>query len=181
MTTTRLSRRETITTKSIRHWIEGAINDASARPAGIAESGFPSNPARSSTPARPVQGSSPTLARRNGSRAPGIPTDALSRDTGSGVDFGRRGLVALLERTLREEAVHLVAAASDRITRSGYPLIRHVVELSGRRTELLEEDDLTEQFDVRCLVASITSFRNAHHGKRSGQGPEENRGLPEGP
>ncbi len=75
----------------------------------------------------------------------------------------------------------MVAATPDRITRSGCPLIRHVVELSGGGIELPEEDDLTGQFDVRCLVAWITSFCNARHGKRSGQGHEEDQGLPEGP
>ena len=101
------------------------------------------------------------------------------RNVGSGVDFRRRGLVALLERALRGEAVHVVAATSDRVTRSGYPLIRHVIELSGGSIELLEEDDLSDQFDVRCLVAYITSFCNSHHGKRSGQRHKKDQGLPE--
>ncbi len=79
------------------------------------------------------------------------PDGRVVRDTGSGVVFRRRGLVARLERALRGEAVHVVAATPDRITRSGYPLVRHVVERSGGGIELLEEDDLTEQFDVRCL------------------------------
>ncbi|MCY3874631.1 MAG: hypothetical protein OXF88_10100 [Rhodobacteraceae bacterium] len=109
------------------------------------------------------------------------PDGRVVRDTGSGVDFRRRGRVALLERALRGDAVHVVAATPDRITRSGYPLARHVIELSGGRTELLEEDDLTGQFHVLCLVACITSFCNARHGKRSGQGHEEDQGLPEGP
>ena len=91
------------------------------------------------------------------------PDGQVVRDVGSGFDFKRRGFVALLERALRGGAVHEVAATSDRITRLGYPLIRHVIELSGGSIELLEEDDLPDRFDVRSLVASITSFWNAHH------------------
>ena len=109
------------------------------------------------------------------------PDGRVVRDAGSGFNFERRGLVALLERALRGEAVHVVAATSECITRAGYPLIRHVIELSGGSIELLEEDDRPGPFDVRFLVGSIASFCNAHHGKRCGQGHRKDRGLPEEP
>ena len=181
MTATHLSRREKVTTQTIRRWIEGRHQPCERTPGGHDRVRVPVEPdtilyARASS-ARQLS------SLDTGERLPRArhPDGRVVRDTGSGVDFRRRGLVARLERALRGEAVHVVAATPDRITRSGCPLVRHVVELSGGGTELLEEDDLTDQFDVRCLVAWITSFCNARHGKRSGQGHEEDQGLPEGP
>ena len=82
-------------------------------------------------------------------------------------------------RALRGEAVHVVATTSDRISRSGYPFIRHVIELSGGSIELLEENTVTEQFDVRTLIAYITSFCNSVHGKRASQRHAKDTGIPE--
>ena len=182
MTTTRLARREKVTTQTVRRWIEGGRYRRFERtPGGHYRVWVPVDPdtilyARVSSA---KQGSSlDTQERLLRDR---YPDGQVVRDTGSGFDFKRRGFVALLERALRGEAVHVVAATSDRITRSGYPLIRHVIELSGGSIELLEEDDLSDRFDVRCLVAYITSFCNAHHGKGSGQGHKKDQGLPEGP
>ncbi len=109
------------------------------------------------------------------------PNGRIVRDAGSGFKFKRRGPAALLERALRGEAVHVVAAAPDRIARAGCPLVRHVIELSGGSIELLEEDDRSDRFDVRRLVAHFISFRNSRHGERSGQGRKEDQGLPEEP
>src|SRR5690554_1115934 len=52
------------------------------------------------------------------------------RDIGSGFNFQRRGFVSVLERALQGESIKLVATASDRITRSGFPIIKHIIELS---------------------------------------------------
>ena len=182
MTTTRLARREKVTTQTVRRWIEGGRYQRFERtPGGHYRVWVPVDPdtilyARVSSARQ--ESSLDTQERLLRDR---YPDGHVVRDTGSGFNFRRRGFVALLERALRGEAVHVVAATSDRITRSGYPLIRHVIELSGGRTELLEEDDLSDPFDVRCLVASITSFCNSHHGKRSGQRHKKDQGLPEGP
>ncbi len=100
--------------------------------------------------------------------------DSISNDKGSLPYW------ALLERALRGEPVKVVATTSDRVTRSGVPLIRHIFERSGGRIELLEEDDHAEQFDVKYLVAHIPSFCNSQHGKRAGQRHKKDPGLSEG-
>ena len=182
MTTTRLARREKVTTQTIRRWIEGGRYRRFERtPGGHYRVWVPVEPdtilyARVSG-AEPE----PSLDTQERLLRDRYPDGRVVLDTGSGFDFERRGFVTLLERALRGDAVHVVAATSDRITRSGYPLIRHVIELSGGSIELLEEDDHSDPFDVRCLVACIASFCNAHHGKRSGQGHEKDPGLPEDP
>ncbi len=180
MTTTRLSGRVKATTQTIRRWIEGGRYQRHERtPGGHCRARVPVEPdtvlyARVSS-AKQLS-CLDTQERLLRSR---YPDGRVVRDGGSGVDFRRRGFVAVLERALRGEAVDVVAAAPDRVTRSGYPLIRHVIEFSGGSIELLEEDDLSDQFDVRCLVAHIASFCNSHHGKRSGQRHKKDQGLPE--
>ncbi len=131
MTATHLSRREKVTTQTIRHRIGGRHQRCERTPGGHDWVRVPVEPgtilhARASSARQCF--SLDTEERLPRAR---YPDGRVVRDTGSGVDFRRRGLVALLERALRGEAVHVVAATPDRITRSGYPLIRHVVELSG--------------------------------------------------
>jgi len=73
----------------------------------------------------------------------------------------------------------MVATTSDRITRSGFPIIKHIIELSGGSVELLEEDDTTDQFDVSYLISYITSFCNSVHGKRSSKRNKEDKSVSE--
>lgn len=101
------------------------------------------------------------------------------RDIGSGFNFQRRGFVSVLERALRGEPIKLVATTSDRITRSGFPIIKHIIELSGGSVELLEEDDTSDQFDISHLISYIASFCNSVHGKRSSKRNKEDKSVSE--
>ena len=182
MTTTRIARREKVTSQTVRRWIEGGRHQRFERtPGGHCRVRVPVDPG--TIPCARVSSArqESSLDARERLLRERHADGHVVRDVGSGVDFRRRGLVALLERALRGEAVQVVAATSDRITRSGYPLIRHVIELSGGSIEFLEEDDLSDRSGVRCLVAYITSFCNSHHGKRSGQRHKKDPGLPEEP
>lgn len=95
------------------------------------------------------------------------PDAEIVRDVGSGFNFERKGLRALLERVLSGDAVTIVATTQDRLCRVGFPLIRWIVELHGGRVVTLEENDSPEEFDTGTLVAFVTSFINSYHGKRS--------------
>ena len=95
------------------------------------------------------------------------PNARFISDIASGFNQNRRGYRTFLELAIDGNPLHLVATTSDRITRTGFPLIKWIIELSGGRVELLEEPDNTEQFDTTTLIAFITSFINSHHGKRS--------------
>ena len=182
MTTTRHARREKVTTQTVRRWIEGGRHQRLERtPGGLCRVGVPVDPDTTLCARMPSARQESSLDTRERLLRDRIPDGHVARDAGSGVDFRRRGLVTLLERALRGEAVHVVAAAPDRITRSGHPTVRHVIELSGGSVELLEEDDPSDRPGVRCLVAYIASFRDSHHGKRSGQGHKKDQGLPEEP
>jgi len=180
MTTTQIARREKVTSQTVRRWIEGGRFERCERTAGgHFRIWVPVDPevalyARvSSAKQKSSLETQQRLLRELYVSA------RVVRDTGSGFNFGRLGFVALLEQALRGEPVHVVATTSDRVTRSGFPLIRHIFELSGGRIELLEEDDQAEQFNVKFLIAYITFFCNSQHGKRAGKRHKENSGLPE--
>ena len=109
------------------------------------------------------------------------PNAIFKSDIASGFNQTRRSYRAILESAINGTPQHVVATTSDRITRSGFSLIKWIIELSGGRIELLEEDIGTnEQFDTTTLIAFITSFINSHYGKRSASRREnstENKNL----
>jgi len=52
-------------------------------------------------------------------------------DIASGFNQNRRGYKTFLELALNGNSLHLVATTSDRITRTGFALIKWIIELSG--------------------------------------------------
>ena len=182
LTTARLAKREKVTTQTVRRWIEGGRHQRLERtPGGHCRVGVPVDPDTILCACVSSARQESSLDAQERLLRDRCPDGHVARDAGSGVDFKRRGLVALLERALRGEAVHVVAAAPDRVTRSGYPLIRHVIELSGGSIELLEEDDHSVRSGIRRLAADLASARDSRHVKRPGQRHEEDQGLPEEP
>ncbi len=149
MTTPQIARREKVTSQTVRRWVEGGRYERFERtPGGLFRVWVPVDPevvlyARVSSA---KQKSSLDTQQR-------LLFDAffgarIVRDTGSGFNFRRPGFLTLLERALRGEPIQLVATTSDRITRSGVPLIRHIFERSGGGIRLLEEDDHAGHFDI---------------------------------
>lgn len=95
------------------------------------------------------------------------PNARFISDVASGFNQNRRGYKTVLELAINGNPLHIVATTSDRITRTGFPLIKWIIELSGGKIEFLEETDNPEQFDTTTLIAFITSFINSYYGKRS--------------
>jgi len=95
---------------------------------------------------------------------PGV--EVLS-DIGGGFNFDRKGLRALLERSLSGAAVTVVVTTRDRLARSGFPIIQWLVELYGGKVIVLEDAHKPEEFDAATLVSFVTSFIASYHGKRS--------------
>ena len=99
-----------------------------------------------------------------------FPYGTLIKDIGSGFNFERRGLRTILEHCFSGTACTIVATRADRITRTGYGLIKRLVELSGGEIRVLEEsDDSKENFSTDSLISFITSYINSHYGKRAAQ------------
>lgn len=106
------------------------------------------------------------------------PHAEIVRDIGSGFNFNRRGLQALLERSLSGTGIQIVVTTQDRLCRAAFPLIRWLFELHGGGIVALEDDDQPDKFDTRTLLAFLTSFCASHHGKRSGRRQQANSNLP---
>jgi len=97
------------------------------------------------------------------------------KDIGSGFNFNRDGFKSILERSLSGIPCVIVATTSDRITETGFGLIKKIIELSGGRIELLEEDiSQSEEFDTESLVSFITSYITSYHGKESSSRKKDN-------
>ena len=106
------------------------------------------------------------------------PDAEVIRDTGSGFNFKRKGLKALLERCLSGAAIKVVVTTRDRLCRTAFPLLQWLIELHGGSITCLEEgDDPIESFDHKTLLAFLTSFCASHHGKRSGRRKQEDSDL----
>lgn len=88
-------------------------------------------------------------------------------DIASAFNFKRQGIETVLECAFNGTPIHLVATTQDRIARSGFDLIKRIVELSGGTIELLDESPETDDFNTADLIGFITSFCNSHYGKRS--------------
>ncbi|SFV65924.1 hypothetical protein MNB_SV-14-918 [hydrothermal vent metagenome] len=72
-----------------------------------------------------------------------------------------------MEQAISGDSIHLVVTSQDRLARSGFELIRWLIEFSGGRVESLEEDIKTDKFNTKELIGFITSFCNSYYGKRS--------------
>lgn len=93
-------------------------------------------------------------------------------DTGGGLNFQRKGLVALLERLHRGDKLRLVVAHQDRLARFGFDLIKWQVERNGGEVVVLggndhsPEQELTEDIlailhTFSCRLYGLRRYRNA--------------------
>jgi len=90
-------------------------------------------------------------------------------DIASAFNFQRKGLKTILESAMRGESVTVVVTTQDRLARSGFKLIKWIIELHGGEIISLEKSTDSEDFDTNELIGFITSFCNSYYGKRSTQ------------
>lgn len=78
------------------------------------------------------------------------PEGEVVKDVGSGINFKRKGLKAILERAMCGEQLEIVVAYKDRLARFGYELIEGIISRNGGRVVVLNEvshsprEELTE-------------------------------------
>lgn len=59
------------------------------------------------------------------------PEAEVIKDIGSGLNFKRKGLRAILDRLLRGDQLTIIVTCRDRLTRFGFELIQYLVEHNG--------------------------------------------------
>jgi predicted site-specific integrase-resolvase len=88
----------------------------------------------------------------------------------------RKNLQAILESAMQGHSLCVVVATKDRLARSGFELIKWLIELSGGQIQTLDSGNASsESFDTAELIGFITSFCNSHYGKRSAKRRSDNR------
>lgn len=98
-----------------------------------------------------------------------FPNAELIHDIGSGLNFKRKGLQALLGRVLRNEKLTLVVTHRDRLVRFGFDLFKFLIEQNHGQIVVLDnvlaaypERELTSD-----LLAILHHFSCRMHGARS--------------
>jgi len=95
------------------------------------------------------------------------PNAEIVQDIGSGLNFKRKGLRALLERAMRGTKLSVVVAHRDRLARFGFEIIEQVIQAFGGeilvldRTEHSPERELSED-----ILAILLVFSCRMHGLR---------------
>lgn len=96
------------------------------------------------------------------------PTAEVITDIGSGLNFKRKGLRSILERSLSGEQLTVMVAHSDRLARFGVELIRWILERNGGQIVVLGKSakgsptsELTQD-----LLAILTVFAARNAGLR---------------
>jgi excisionase family DNA binding protein len=110
------------------------------------------------------------LARQVEYMQASYPDAEIVKDIGSGLNFKRRGLKAILERAMSGERITLVVAYRDRLARFGYELIKQVIERSSGKLVVLNEITLSPTEELtRDLLSIIQVFSCRLHGLRNYQ------------
>ncbi|MFK0572071.1 recombinase family protein [Endozoicomonas sp.] len=103
------------------------------------------------------------------------PDSEFIADIASAFNFKRKGLKTILESAMLGNPTLVVVTTKDRLARSGFELIKWLVELSGGQIDILDgQADPTEAVDTQELIGFITSFCNSHYGKRSAERRKNN-------
>ena len=97
-----------------------------------------------------------------------FPSHEVISDIGSGVNFGRKGLVSLLDRCLAGSIKEIVVAHRDRLARIGFELLEHVIARTGSVLTVFTDKSCPDCFEELGddLMAIVTHFAAKHHGRR---------------
>lgn len=99
------------------------------------------------------------------------PNCEVIKDVGSGINFKRKGLNALLERCLSGEQLTVVVAYKDRLARFGYDLLEKLIQRNGGRIVVLNEVSLSPEHELTqdlltilhvfsCRLCGIRKYRD---------------------
>ena len=95
------------------------------------------------------------------------PDAEVISDVGSGLNFRRKGLLAILERVHQGAKLRIVVAYRDRLARFGTELIETLLERNGGELVVLNQRDLSPEEELTTdLLAILTVFGARVNGLR---------------
>ena len=95
------------------------------------------------------------------------PDAEIIQDIGGGLNWKRKGLLALLERLHRGDKLRIVVAHRDRLARFGFELLQWLAETNGGEIVVLGNTDHSpEQELTEDILAILHTFSCRLHGLR---------------
>jgi len=97
-----------------------------------------------------------------------FPYARIVKDIGSGINFKRKGLKAILESAISGNKLKIISAHRDRLARFGFDLIRWIIEKSGGEVVVLNQNNLSPEAELtQDLLTILHVFSCRMHGLRS--------------
>lgn len=119
------------------------------------------------------------LARQVESLQKAFPDHEIVKDIGSGLNWKRPGLLAILDRALQGTVQEVVVSHRDRLCRFAFELLRHVLERSGCRIVVQHsgvDGSKESESELRDdLLAIVTCFVASNNGKRAAANKRERK------
>ena len=110
---------------------------------------------------------SPDLKRQVAFMRERYPDAEIVSEIGSGLNFRRKGLLAILERLHQGDKLRIVVAYRDRLARFGTELIKTLLERNGGELVVLNQRDLSPEEELTAdLLAILTVFGARVNGLR---------------
>jgi len=96
------------------------------------------------------------------------PQAEIIKEIGSGLNYKRKGLRAILGRAMRGEQLMVVVACKDRLCRFGYDLVSWIIEQNAGKVVVLNQTHFSPERElVTDLLTIIHVFSYRLHGLRS--------------
>ena len=109
------------------------------------------------------------------------PEYEIVRDTGSGLNFKRKGFNSILDAAIKGDVREIVVTHRDRLCRFGFELVERIVTTysKGKIVVLNNEETTPQQELVNDLISIITVFSSRLYGLRSHNIKKQIRGAVE--
>ncbi|NEQ78747.1 MAG: IS607 family transposase [Moorea sp. SIO2I5] len=96
-----------------------------------------------------------------------FPEAEIIKDIGSGLNYKRKGLKAILERLMCGYQLTIVVACRDRLTRFGFELFEYLVSINGGKILVLDQLETCPEEELTAdLLSIIHVFSCRVHGLR---------------
>lgn len=91
----------------------------------------------------------------------------LVTDIGSGVDYGKKGFLYLVDKIIDYGVEKVIILSKDRLVQFGYQLIEHICDKTGTEIEIIDntEEDAQEEL-VEDLILIATDFNSRLTGRQ---------------
>lgn len=83
------------------------------------------------------------------------PNSEIIKDIGSGLNFKRKGLNAILERSMQGNKLKIVVAHKDRLARFGFELIESIINRNGGEILVLNRIELSPEQELKNDILQI--------------------------